>query len=221
MDFIHDFIVFYVVFIMLELNRIVQNTIPILRTTTKFPSCTVYFWVEWFTITGFKRWCENKLLEDGITDCTMFFDWDESKTHLEISGKNDLMRCRHSLNYILNLAKNSTLFQRSLRLFKKDVQPARLEFHVVYRVPKRFSIYSLTICINSWAICAPFSVVTSCPSRYTGARGSSPVPGSEIPMSACLDSPGPFTTQPITATFMASTPGYLVFQAGMFASRSV
>ena len=47
----------------------------------------------------------------------------------------------------------------------------------------------------------------SFPSTYTGAFGSSNVPGSEMPMSACLDSPGPFTTQPITATRSVSAPG--------------
>ena len=41
----------------------------------------------------------------------------------------------------------------------------------------------------------------------TGATGSSKVPGSEMPMSACFDSPGPFTTQPMTATVISSTPG--------------
>ena len=46
----------------------------------------------------------------------------------------------------------------------------------------------------------PRSVVRSSPSTYTGAFGSSNVPGSEIPMLACFDSPGPFTTHPITAT---------------------
>ncbi len=32
------------------------------------------------------------------------------------------------------------------------------------------------------------------------------VPGREMPMLACLDSPGPFTTQPMTATCSSSTP---------------
>ena len=41
----------------------------------------------------------------------------------------------------------------------------------------------------------------------TGAAGVSPVPGSEMPISACLLSPGPLTMQPITATDSASTPG--------------
>ncbi len=45
------------------------------------------------------------------------------------------------------------------------------------------------------------------PSMKTGAAGLSPVPGSEMPMSACLLSPGPLTMQPITATFSVSTPG--------------
>jgi len=36
--------------------------------------------------------------------------------------------------------------------------------------------------------------------------GSSNVPGSEMPMLACFDSPGPLTTQPITASFISSTP---------------
>ena len=33
------------------------------------------------------------------------------------------------------------------------------------------------------------------------------IPGSEMPMFAAFDSPGPLTTQPMTATDMASTPG--------------
>ena len=45
------------------------------------------------------------------------------------------------------------------------------------------------------------------PSMNTGAAGCSPVPGSEMPMSACLLSPGPLTMQPMTATLSASTPG--------------
>jgi len=53
---------------------------------------------------------------------------------------------------------------------------------------------------------SPLSVSLSAPSTKTGALGSSKVPGSEMPMSACLDSPGPLTTQPITATFSSSTP---------------
>ena len=39
------------------------------------------------------------------------------------------------------------------------------------------------------------------------AAGVSPVPGSEMPISACLDSPGPLTMQPMIATFNDSTPG--------------
>ena len=38
------------------------------------------------------------------------------------------------------------------------------------------------------------------------ATGFSPDPGSEMPMSASLDSPGPFTTHPITARVSVSTP---------------
>src|SRR2546426_1132124 len=49
--------------------------------------------------------------------------------------------------------------------------------------------------------------VVNFPPTYTGALGSSKVPGSEMPMSACFDSPGPFTTHPITATRSVSTPG--------------
>jgi len=48
------------------------------------------------------------------------------------------------------------------------------------------------------------------------AEGASPVPGSEMPMSACLDSPGPLTTQPITARVIDSTPSYCVFHSGIF-----
>jgi hypothetical protein len=60
---------------------------------------------------------------------------------------------------------------------------------------------------KSATMASPFKVTRSAPSTYTGARGSSAVPGSEIPMSACFDSPGPFTTQPITATRSVSEPG--------------
>ena len=49
--------------------------------------------------------------------------------------------------------------------------------------------------------------------------GSSNVPGSEMPMLECLDSPGPLTTQPITATFMVSTPGGSRFHLGICSRR--
>ena len=54
---------------------------------------------------------------------------------------------------------------------------------------------------------SPFSVTVFTPSTYTGATGFSPEPGRLMPMFACLLSPGPFTTQPMTATCMFSTPG--------------
>ena len=57
------------------------------------------------------------------------------------------------------------------------------------------------------AMPAPRSVSAFSPSMKTGAAGASPVPGRLMPMSACLLSPGPLTMQPITATFMFSTPG--------------
>jgi hypothetical protein len=41
------------------------------------------------------------------------------------------------------------------------------------------------------------------------------VPGSEIPIFAAFDSPGPFTTHPITATDISSTPGCRVFHTGI------
>ncbi len=50
---------------------------------------------------------------------------------------------------------------------------------------------------------------------YTGALGSSNVPGKEIPILAAFDSPGPLTTHPITATSISSTPGYTSFQIGI------
>src|SRR5438270_411719 len=53
------------------------------------------------------------------------------------------------------------------------------------------------------------------PSTNTGAAGASPVPGREMPILACLDSPGPLTMQPMTATLSVSTPGYCVFQPGI------
>ena len=59
----------------------------------------------------------------------------------------------------------------------------------------------------------------SLPSTYTGAFGSSNVPGSEMPMLACFDSPGPFTTQPITATRISSTPGCVSRQTGICSRR--
>jgi hypothetical protein len=62
---------------------------------------------------------------------------------------------------------------------------------------------------------APRSVMAFLPSMNTGAAGSSPLPGSEMPMSACFDSPGPFTTQPMTATFIVSTPLYCLAQIGI------
>ena len=49
--------------------------------------------------------------------------------------------------------------------------------------------------------------------------GTSPVPGRLMPMSACRLSPGPLTTQPMTATFMFSTPGYCVRHSGICRRR--
>ena len=66
---------------------------------------------------------------------------------------------------------------------------------------------------------SPLSVTVFTPSTKTGATGFSPEPGSEMPMSASLDSPGPFTTQPMTATCIASTPGYCARQIGIWARR--
>ena len=59
------------------------------------------------------------------------------------------------------------------------------------------------------------------PSMKTGATGSSKVPGSEIPMFACFDSPGPLTTHPITATFISITPGYRSRHTGICSRRYV
>ena len=50
----------------------------------------------------------------------------------------------------------------------------------------------------------------------TGQVGASPVPGRLIPMFAAFDSPGPLTTQPITASVINSTPSYCVFHSGIF-----
>ena len=61
--------------------------------------------------------------------------------------------------------------------------------------------------MNSSTRPSPRSVVRSAPSTNTGATGSSNVPGRLMPMSACFDSPGPLTTQPMTATCISSTPG--------------
>ena len=52
----------------------------------------------------------------------------------------------------------------------------------------------------------PRKVATFLPSTKTGAVGSSPVPGSEMPISACLDSPGPLTMQPMTASAAPRNP---------------
>ena len=49
--------------------------------------------------------------------------------------------------------------------------------------------------------------------------GRSPVPGRLMPMFACLLSPGPFTTQPMTATVICSTPGWRRRQSGMRSRR--
>ena len=63
------------------------------------------------------------------------------------------------------------------------------------------------------------SVVTCSPSMKTGQFGDSPVPGSEMPMFAAFDSPGPFTTQPITATDIVSTPGCRGFHTGIIVAH--
>ena len=56
---------------------------------------------------------------------------------------------------------------------------------------------------------------------YTGALGSSNVPGSEIPRLACFDSPGPLTTHPMTATCIVSTPGREDLHTGICSRRYV
>src|SRR6185503_5243962 len=76
--------------------------------------------------------------------------------------------------------------------------------------------YFSTIAWNSSAMRPPFSVTVFSPSTYTGATGVSLVPGRLMPMLACFDSPGPFTTQPITATRMFSAPGCFDFQTGIW-----
>ena len=38
-------------------------------------------------------------------------------------------------------------------------------------------------------------------------------------MLACFDSPGPFTTHPMTATFISSTPGRSCRHTGIFSRR--
>src|SRR5882724_1440200 len=75
--------------------------------------------------------------------------------------------------------------------------------------------YCSTRSWNSCAMCSPFRVTVFSPSSYTGATGRSPVPGRLMPRLACLLSPGPFTTHPITATVMSSTPTYCLRQSGM------
>ena len=66
---------------------------------------------------------------------------------------------------------------------------------------------------------SPRKVTCNRPSTYTGAVGSSKEPGREMPMSACFDSPGPFTTHPITATRRSSTPGWASRHTGMRSRR--
>src|SRR4249919_2926449 len=73
------------------------------------------------------------------------------------------------------------------------------------------------IATNSWAIFSPRKVMAFSPSMKTGALGASPVPGSEMPIFAWRDSPGPLTTQPITASVRFSAPGWLIFHSGIFA----
>ena len=55
---------------------------------------------------------------------------------------------------------------------------------------------------------------SAAPSTYTGQLGASPVPGRLMPILAAFDSPGPFTTQPITASVMVSTPVVLHLPLG-------
>ncbi len=71
------------------------------------------------------------------------------------------------------------------------------------------------ISLKASAMPGPRKVMAFLPSMNTGATGASPVPGSEMPISACFDSPGPFTMQPITATFRFSTPGWVRRHSGM------
>ena len=73
--------------------------------------------------------------------------------------------------------------------------------------------------MNRGTMSSPRNVAWSRPSTKTGATGSSNVPGRLIPMSACLLSPGPLTTQPITATRSSSTPGWSSRQSGMRSFR--
>ena len=65
------------------------------------------------------------------------------------------------------------------------------------------------------AMPSPRSVSAFSPSMNPGAAGASPVPGRLMPMLACLLSPGPFTTQPITATFISSTPSCVRRHSGI------
>ena len=55
----------------------------------------------------------------------------------------------------------------------------------------------------------------------TGQCGASPVPGRQMPMFAAFDSPGPFTTQPMTASVIVSTPSYCVFHSGILLAHVV
>src|SRR5260363_352613 len=73
----------------------------------------------------------------------------------------------------------------------------------------------MTSALKSAAMVGPRNVRNFLPSTNTGAAGASPVPGREMPILACLDSPGPLTMQPMTATLRFSTPGYFDFQAGI------
>src|SRR4029079_18639785 len=88
-------------------------------------------------------------------------------------------------------------------------------FHQASRRAKRRATYRSTSSWNSSAMRSPFNVTVFSPSSYTGATGRSPVPGRLMPMFACLLSPGPLTTQPMTATVMFSAPTNSWRQAGM------
>ena len=73
--------------------------------------------------------------------------------------------------------------------------------------------------MNSATSRSPRSVRSRRPSMNTGATGSSNVPGRLMPMSACLLSPGPLTTQPMTATRSSSTPGWVACHSGIRSLR--
>jgi hypothetical protein len=69
------------------------------------------------------------------------------------------------------------------------------------------------------AMLSPRSVIAFWPSMKTGAAGASPGAGQADADVGMLALAGPLTMQPITATFIFSTPGYFARHTGICARR--